>query len=37
MGSALVARHPSAWVFQGSETIKFTVVKHKTTVPGTEN
>jgi hypothetical protein len=28
---ALVARHPTAWVIQGSETVRFHVVKHKKT------
>jgi hypothetical protein len=29
--SALVARQPTAWVIQGSETVRFHVVKHKKT------
>ncbi len=29
--SALVARQPTAWVIQGSETVRFYVVKHKNT------
>jgi hypothetical protein len=29
INSALVARQPTAWVIQGSETVRFQVVKHK--------
>jgi len=29
MGSALVARHGTDWVFQGSESVRFTVTKNK--------
>ncbi len=31
LGGALVARHATDWVVQGSETVKFTVAKHKKT------
>src|SRR5262249_36073977 len=29
IGGALVSRHPSEWVVQGSESVKFTVAKNK--------
>jgi hypothetical protein len=29
LNTALVARQPTAWVIQGSETVRFQVVKHK--------
>jgi hypothetical protein len=29
IGAALVSRHPTAWVIQGSETVRFTVAKNK--------
>ena len=31
MSSALVARQPTDWVIQGSEAVRFTVVRHKKT------
>ena len=31
MGGALVSRHPTEWVVQGSETVKFAVAKNKKT------
>jgi hypothetical protein len=31
MNSALVARQPTDWVVQGSDTVRFTVVRHKKT------
>ena len=29
MGGALVARHPTDWVFQGTESVRFTVTRNK--------
>src|SRR5262249_217904 len=31
MSSALISRRPTGWVIQGSESVRFTVVRHKKT------
>ena len=33
MGGALVARQSTAWVVQGSETVRFTVARNKKVLP----